>query len=241
MLGVGLALTPQASASNYDRLVLVYGENAAAGELDQLVAFDGSYTGRLSDLDPSLPNNALAVSTPADPALFDTDFAISITTPFVDQPTNSVLLERGSAWQVPGFAQAGSSQKLLDPADTQNLTVTATRCIGGTWDITANPPTCSSGDTGPTVRVFGSAPDLDPGNSGSSSASGGGTGEYIQQFAKSPSMTCDEAQPEGLNWSDAPSGGWGESWAQWPNDGRGGEVCVRTLFYNTATGKWDVR
>ena len=79
------------------------------------------------------------------------------------------------------------------------------------------------------------------GSSTAESSAGVGPAAHIQQFTKSPSMTCDEAQPEGLNWSDAPSGGWGESWAQWPNDGRGGEVCVRTLFYNTSTGKWDVR
>ena len=72
-------------------------------------------------------------------------------------------------------------------------------------------------------------------------AAGGTPAPVIQQFEKSATGTCNEAQPEGLNWGGASSGGWGESWAQWANDGQGGPVCTRTLAYNNSTGTWQVQ
>ena len=69
----------------------------------------------------------------------------------------------------------------------------------------------------------------------------GGPAPVIQQFEKPATGTCDEAQPEGLNWGGASSGGWGESWAQWANEGQGGTVCTRTLAYNNSTGTWQVQ
>jgi len=67
-----------------------------------------------------------------------------------------------------------------------------------------------------------------------------GPGSHIQQFAMPETGTCDEAQPEGLNWGGVASGGWSDSWAQWMNDGEGGEVCTRTLIYNTSKAAWEV-
>ena len=64
---------------------------------------------------------------------------------------------------------------------------------------------------------------------------------HIQQFENPAEGTCDEAQPEGLNWGGAASGGWAESWAQWANEGQGGPVCTRTLDYNNSTATWQVR
>ena len=63
----------------------------------------------------------------------------------------------------------------------------------------------------------------------------------LQQFPVPATGTCDEAQPEGLNWGGASSGGWGESWAQWANEGRGAPVCTRTIAYNNSTATWQVR
>ena len=63
----------------------------------------------------------------------------------------------------------------------------------------------------------------------------------LQQFPIPATGTCDEAQPEGLNWGGASSGGWGESWAEWANEGQGGAVCTRTLAYNNSTGTWQVQ
>jgi len=67
-----------------------------------------------------------------------------------------------------------------------------------------------------------------------------GPAPLMQQFPRPATGTCDEAQPEGLNWSGVGSGGWGESWAQWMNDGEGGDVCTRTLIYNASASAWEV-
>jgi len=81
--------------------------------------------------------------------------------------------------------------------------------------------------------TYGSPSD-DPGRSAS------GPAPLIQQFPMPAAGACDEAQPEGLNWGGVSSGGWGESWARWMNDGEGGFVCTRTLAYNTSTAAWEV-
>jgi len=78
-------------------------------------------------------------------------------------------------------------------------------------------------------------------NPSNDSASGSTPAPRIQQFEKPATGTCDEAAPEGLNWGGASSGGWGESWAQWVNEGQGGAVCTRTLDYNNSTATWQVQ
>lgn len=62
----------------------------------------------------------------------------------------------------------------------------------------------------------------------------------LQQFGMPTSGTCDAAAPIVLNWGGAGSGGWGNSWAEWMNGGRGGAVCTRTLVYSNALGHWIV-
>lgn len=104
------------------------------------------------------------------------------------------------------------------------------------WDIT--------GATGPlssqkTYRLSVSA-----GGGGSSSSSAALSvpvpAPIVQQFAKPAAGTCADAAPTSLNWSGVASGGWGESWAQWPNGGRGGAVCTRTLVYSPSQSAWTV-
>lgn len=60
----------------------------------------------------------------------------------------------------------------------------------------------------------------------------------MQQFGMPSSGTCDASAPSVLNWGGAGSGGWGNSWAEWMNGGRGGAVCTRTLVYSNAAGHW---
>ena len=63
----------------------------------------------------------------------------------------------------------------------------------------------------------------------------------LQQFVQPATGTCTAAAPESLNWAQVPSGGWGVSWSQWANDGRGGAVCSRTLAYSTSANAWFIR
>lgn len=104
------------------------------------------------------------------------------------------------------------------------------------------PLTFGGVNTGLTV-TYGVVPNPDSGDGGNSGGTGSPSaapGPHIQQFGVPESGTCDEAASDDLNWSGVESGGWGESWAQWINDGEGGFVCTRTLVYNTSQGAWEV-
>ena len=60
----------------------------------------------------------------------------------------------------------------------------------------------------------------------------------LQQVGLPASGSCADLSTPSLNWGGASSGGWGQSWAMWPNGGRGGSVCTRTLMYSSALGHW---
>ncbi len=85
---------------------------------------------------------------------------------------------------------------------------------------------------------IGSAP---PSNDSSLSATGSAPAPVVQEFGKPAEATCDAAAPEGLNWAGVPSGGWGVTWAQWLNEGKGGAVCSRTLAYSGSLNAWTIR
>lgn len=88
-----------------------------------------------------------------------------------------------------------------------------------------------------SIFVSFSAPPSPPSPSTSSSSA---PAPIVQQFGMPARGTCDEVQPDGLDWSGVSRGGWGVSWAQWMNGGNGGAVCTRTLVYSTAQAKWIV-
>lgn len=91
---------------------------------------------------------------------------------------------------------------------------------------------------GPSTNAFGVYITAEQANS--NSAATDTPTPHIQQFGMPADSTCDEASPEGLNWSGVPDGGWGQSWAAWMNGGLGGAVCTRTLVYSNAHGRWVV-
>jgi len=130
--------------------------------------------------------------------------------------------------------------------------------VGSTWALTVNGSevTYTGGATSGTIIVEfrdinatigqtfeitlgGGGGDTPSGDSGSTDALSG-PAPRIQQFPLPVTGTCDEAQPEGLNWGGVASGGWNESWSWWMNDGEGGHVCTRTLIYNTSMAVWQV-
>jgi len=75
---------------------------------------------------------------------------------------------------------------------------------------------------------------------GGAAASVSGPAPIVQQFGRPTSATCQAAAPANLNWSGVPGTGWGESWSQWMNNGRGGAICTRTLVYSNSLGRWIV-
>lgn len=70
-------------------------------------------------------------------------------------------------------------------------------------------------------------------------ACGSGPADVIQQVGASPDGSCTITDAA-LNIGGAESGGWGASWAQWMNEGKGGAVCTRTLTYSANSGHWVV-
>lgn len=70
--------------------------------------------------------------------------------------------------------------------------------------------------------------------------SGAAPPDVMQQVGAPTTGTCATFIDSKLNWAGAPDGGWGTSWAQWVNQGRGGAVCTRSLFW-TPSGRWSVR
>ena len=63
----------------------------------------------------------------------------------------------------------------------------------------------------------------------------------VMQQIERPTDGCESISRPDLNWSGVGSGGWTPSWAYWPNDGRGGDVCGRVLTYLSGQGRWGVR
>ena len=74
----------------------------------------------------------------------------------------------------------------------------------------------------------------------SNAASGQAPPGWLQQVGVPNSGECTAINDADLNRGGVSSGGWGKSWAQWVNDGRGGAVCTRTLVYSTAQSRWVV-
>jgi hypothetical protein len=64
--------------------------------------------------------------------------------------------------------------------------------------------------------------------------------DVFQAFGRPVTGTCADAASTTLNWAGVSSGGWGESWGQWLNDGKGGAVCNRILRYDSGRSKWMV-
>ncbi|CAB4908671.1 unannotated protein [freshwater metagenome] len=64
--------------------------------------------------------------------------------------------------------------------------------------------------------------------------------DLLQQVGAPSASACSTFIDTTLNWAGAPSGGWAPSWAQWVNQGKGGAVCSRSLYW-LSSGRWGVR
>lgn len=130
--------------------------------------------------------------------------------------------------------------------------------INSTWYITnySNPYATlvfSSGDSSISVRAYAGTPantytvtvsGTGGGGGGSSSSSStvpAAPADLLQQVGVPADGSCASITDTSLNWAGVASGGWGISWAQWMNGGKGGGVCSRALFYNLNLAKWGVR
>ena len=65
----------------------------------------------------------------------------------------------------------------------------------------------------------------------------------LQQYVPASGEVCGTNPPDSVDFPGLVglrNQGWGASWAQWPNGGRGGTVCSREPFL-TPSGQWAVR
>lgn len=62
--------------------------------------------------------------------------------------------------------------------------------------------------------------------------------DVFQSVGISGDDDCAGVNNPELNWAGTIDGGWGKSWAQWPNDGTGGFVCNRVLRYSVDLERW---
>jgi len=65
--------------------------------------------------------------------------------------------------------------------------------------------------------------------------------EHLQQVGRGAGDDCADIRAEDLDWGRNIAGGWGPSWAQWANGGNGGDVCTRTIYYNSSNQMWAAR
>ena len=65
--------------------------------------------------------------------------------------------------------------------------------------------------------------------------------DKMQAVARPTAGCATLVSDASMNWAGIAGTGWGASWAQWMNNGVGGDVCVRMLGYNMNTSSWFVR
>ena len=75
---------------------------------------------------------------------------------------------------------------------------------------------------------------------GTQPAGGSGSADILQQVSVPTSGTCADIADDYARYGTDVSGGWTKSWAEWINNGLGGDVCTRTLEYSTSLGQWVV-
>lgn len=101
----------------------------------------------------------------------------------------------------------------------------------------------SSGTWSPVVFTTGSddcRPSLSLTSSPPPSPGSGQAPAPVLQEVGMPAAGCESLTRPELDWAGVASGGWHRSWSAWLNDGRGGDVCARTLGYATS-GQWIVQ
>jgi len=188
-----------------------------------------------------------AVPAQAADQTIDCASTIQASPTLVPLSVNDTYTIQNSASGLDGFCKnigiSGGTAGVLSWTDN-STPGTATLAPGATLVVTAvteGSATLEIGNNDEDVVVFYLNALVSGGGGGgggdesSSTDASSGPAPAMQQFGKPESMTCDEAQPEGLNWSGVPSGGWGESWAQWMNGGNGGTICTRELVYRAGT------
>lgn len=61
---------------------------------------------------------------------------------------------------------------------------------------------------------------------------------FLQSVGVPPSGSCADVVDGDFGFGKRFSGGWSKSWAEWANGGQGGDVCVRTIAWDSSVQDW---
>lgn len=64
--------------------------------------------------------------------------------------------------------------------------------------------------------------------------------DEFQQVGVPASGNCADVPSPVGHYPGFPFGGWSKSWAQWINNGAGGPVCTRELYFDQNAGEWEI-
>lgn len=67
---------------------------------------------------------------------------------------------------------------------------------------------------------------------------GPGPADILQQVPVPSSGSCVDVADDAFRYGTSVAGGWTQSWAMWIREGRGGDVCTRTLHYDVSHRGW---
>jgi hypothetical protein len=70
------------------------------------------------------------------------------------------------------------------------------------------------------------------------SSSGAGPADLFQSISLGSVPSCASVSRPDLDWGGVASGNWTQSWAMWPNAGKGGPVCNRVLWFDSNSSRW---
>ncbi len=62
--------------------------------------------------------------------------------------------------------------------------------------------------------------------------------DYLQQVGLPRSGSCSDVAHDAGHFDGFPYGGWSASWAQWINNGRGGPICTREIYFDANRAEW---
>lgn len=64
--------------------------------------------------------------------------------------------------------------------------------------------------------------------------------DEFQQVGVPASGSCADVPSPVGHYPGFPFGGWSKSWAQWINNGAGGPVCTRELYFDQNASEWEI-
>lgn len=96
----------------------------------------------------------------------------------------------------------------------------------GTFNIVRNP---MSTPQNLTITVVATAP---------AASAAEAPADLFQSIPLGSALSCASVTRPDLDWSGVASGNWTQSWAMWPNAGKGAPVCNRALWYDSNASRW---